>query len=101
VSAGYALLAGSDLQFDNSEVIVSLFKAFDIPQRDSLLSDATCYQHMYSTSTVYNKATTMRLLISHQLIMQECMRADGLTHFLIIYIIYRSYRIIIHMENVQ
>ena len=30
----------------------------------------------------------MRLLVSHQLTMEECMRAGGLTHYLIIFIIH-------------
>ena len=32
------------------------------------------------------KATTMRLLVSHQLPIKECMRAGGLSHYLIIII---------------
>ena len=34
----------------------------------------------------YYKATTMRLLVSHQLTKQECMRAGRLTYYLIILI---------------
>ena len=33
------------------------------------------------------KATTMKLLVSHQPILQECMRAGGFTHYLIITIV--------------
>ena len=33
-----------------------------------------------------DKATTMRLLVSHQLPMKECMLAGGLSHYLIIII---------------
>ena len=37
---------------------------------------------------MHTKATTMRLLVSHQLTMEECMRAGGLTHYLIIFIVH-------------
>ena len=33
------------------------------------------------------KATTMKLLVSHQTILQECMRVGGFTHYLIIIIV--------------
>ena len=48
----------------------------------------------------------MRLLVSHQLTMEECMRAGGLTHYLIIFIIqdlmycYTCQIIVIYIQNV-
>ena len=41
----------------------------------------------------------MRLLVSHQLTKEECMRVGGLTHYLIIFIIHDLTDILLHMSD--
>ena len=52
------------------------------------VSNHVVYYKLRVAHTYICKATTMRWLVSYQLTVQKCMRAGGLTHYLIIFVSY-------------